>query len=69
MKLTVKNPIPTLRSQAHLQVAQAVTRPKPAKELAYPNARQTENAAEMGQRQTNDKNGQLVTRHHKTLRR
>jgi hypothetical protein len=33
---------PTLRSQAHLQVAQADTLPKPAKELAYPNAR-TEN--------------------------
>ena len=32
----------TLRSQAHLQVSQADTRPKPAKELAYPNAR-TEN--------------------------
>jgi len=54
--------LPTLRSQAHLQVAQADTRPKPAKELAYPNTRQTENAAKMGQRETNDKNGQLVTR-------
>jgi len=32
-----------LRSQAHWLVAQkANTRPKPAKELAYPNARQTE---------------------------
>jgi len=34
--------LPTLRSQAHLQVAQASAKPKPAKELAYPNARQTE---------------------------
>lgn len=34
--------MPTLHSQAHLQVAQADTRPKPAKELAYTNARQTE---------------------------
>jgi hypothetical protein len=34
---------PTLRSQAHWLVAQkADTRPKPTKELAYPNARQTE---------------------------
>jgi len=34
---------PTLRSQAHWLVAQkASARPKPAKELAYPNARQTE---------------------------
>jgi hypothetical protein len=52
---------PTLRSQAHLQVTPANARPKPAKELAYPNARQTENAAKLGQGQTNDKNGQLVT--------
>jgi len=34
--------MPTLHRQAHLQVAQAYTRPKPARELAYPNARQTE---------------------------
>jgi hypothetical protein len=53
---------PTLRSQAHLQVASANARPKPAKELAYPNPRQAENAAKLGQRETNDKNGQLVTR-------
>jgi len=34
--------MPTLRSQAHWLVAQkAITQPKPAKELAYPNARQT----------------------------
>jgi len=40
---TSKNTIkPAIRSQAHLQVAQAVARPKPAKELAFPNA-QTEN--------------------------
>lgn len=33
----------SLRSQAHWLVAQkADARPKPAKELAYPNARQTE---------------------------
>jgi len=33
----------SLRSQAHWLVAQkANTRPKPAKEFAYPNARQTE---------------------------
>jgi len=30
-----------LRSQAHLHVAQTETKPKPAKELADPNARQT----------------------------
>lgn len=53
---------PTLRSQAHLQVAPSDTRPKPAKELAYPTARQTENAAKMKDRISNDKNGQLVTR-------
>ena len=36
---------PTLRSQAHWLVAQKTNaRPKPAKELAYPNARQTETA-------------------------
>jgi len=34
--------LPTLRSQAHLQVAPAIAKPKPAKELAYPNARQTD---------------------------
>jgi hypothetical protein len=35
--------ISTLRSQAHWLVTQkANPRPKPAKELAYPNARQTE---------------------------
>ncbi len=36
-------------------------KPKPAKELAYPNGRQTENAAKMKDRMTKDKNGQLVT--------
>jgi hypothetical protein len=29
---------PTLGSQAHCQVAPAIAKPKPAKELAYPNA-------------------------------
>jgi hypothetical protein len=52
-----------LRSQAHLQVAQAVTRPKPAKELAYSNTRTEKYAAKMKDRITNDKNGQLVTRY------
>ena len=50
-----------LRSQAHLQVAQAVTRPKPAKELAYSNTRTEKYAAKMKDRMTKDKNGQLVT--------
>ena len=31
------------QSQAHLQVAPAITRPKPAKELALPTHGQTEN--------------------------
>lgn len=31
--------MPSHRSQAHLQVAQAIAKPEPAKELAYPNAR------------------------------
>ena len=35
--------MPTLRSQAHWLVARkANARPKPTKELAYPNARQKE---------------------------
>jgi len=51
-----------LRSQAHLQVAQANTRPKPVKELAYPNAPTERNdAAKINHRITKDKNGQLVT--------
>jgi len=46
-----------------LQFAQADTRPKTAKELAYPNAQQTDKvAAKMKDRMTKDKNGQLVTR-------
>ena len=53
---------PSLRSQAHLQVAPATTLPKPAKELAYPNARTKKYAAKMKDRITNDKNGQLVTK-------
>ena len=52
-----------LQSQAHLQVAQADTRPKPAKELAYSNTRTEKYAAKMKDRITNDKNGQLVTRY------
>jgi hypothetical protein len=44
-----------------LQVTQAATRPKPAKELAYPNARSEKYAAKMKDRITKDKNGQLVT--------
>ena len=49
------------QSQAHLQVAQADTPPKPAKELAFPTHGQTEKyAAKMKDRITNDKNGQLV---------
>jgi hypothetical protein len=43
-----------------LQVAQADTQPKPAKELAYPNARTETYAAKMKDRITKDKNGQLV---------
>lgn len=39
---------PTLRRQAHLQVAQADTRPKPAKELAYPNARTARKCSKNG---------------------
>ena len=46
-----------------MQVAQADTRPKPAKELAYPNARTEKYAAKMKDRLTKDKNGQLVTRY------
>jgi hypothetical protein len=53
---------PSLHSQAHLQVAQAATLPKPAKELAYPNAQAEKYAAKMKDRMTKDKNGQLVTR-------
>ncbi len=49
-----------LRSQAHLQVAQADTRPKPAKELTYSNTLTEKYAAKMKDRITNDKNGQLV---------
>jgi len=50
------------QSQAHLQVAQANTPPKPAKELAFPTHGETEKyAAKMNNRITNDKNGQLVT--------
>jgi len=45
-----------------LQVAQADTRLKHAKELAYPNARTVKYAAKMKDRMTEDKNGQLVTR-------
>ena len=52
-----------LRSQAHLQVAQADTRPKPAKELTYSNTLTEKYAAKMKDRITNDKNGQLVTRY------
>jgi hypothetical protein len=48
-------------SQAHLQVAQASTLPKPAKELAFPNVRTEKYAAKMKDRITHDKNGQLVT--------
>jgi len=44
-----------------LQVAQADALPKPAKELAYPNALIEKYAAKMKDRITNDKNGQLVT--------
>jgi len=44
-----------------LQVAQADTRLKHAKELAYPNARTVKYAAKMKDRMTEDKNGQLVT--------
>jgi hypothetical protein len=44
-----------------LQVAPADTRPKPAKELAYPNARTEKYAAKMKDRITKVKNGQLVT--------
>ena len=50
-----------LQSQAHLQVAQAYTLPKPAKELALPNIRTEKYAAKMKDRISNDKNGQLVT--------
>jgi len=53
--------MPTLGSQAHLQVAQANTRPKPAKELAYTYPRTEKYAAKMKDRMTRDKNGQLVT--------
>jgi hypothetical protein len=53
---------PSLRSQAHLQFAQATTQPKPAKELAYPNAQTEKYAAKIKDRMTKDKNGQLVTR-------
>jgi len=41
---------------------QPTLRPKPVKELAYPNARTEKYAAKMKDRITNDKNGQLVTR-------
>jgi len=44
-----------------LQVARADTRPKPAKELAYPNAQTEKYAAKMKDRISKDKNGQLVT--------
>ncbi len=44
-----------LRSQAHLQVAQADTRPKPAKELTYSNTLTEKYAAKMKDRITNDK--------------
>ena len=36
-------------------------KPKPAKELAYPNAWTEQYSAKMKDRITNDKNGQLVT--------
>ena len=52
----------TLRSQAHLQVAPAKTRPKPAKELAYSNARTEKYTAKMKDSISRDKNGQLVTK-------
>jgi len=45
-----------------LQVARTYTRPKPAKELAYPIAQTEKFAAKMRERITKDKNGQLVTR-------
>jgi len=44
-----------------LQVAPANAKPKPAKELAYPNALTEKYAAKIKDRITNDKNGQLVT--------
>ena len=47
--------MPTLRSQAHLQVTQADTRPKPAKELVYPNAQSEKYAAKMKDRITKKK--------------
>jgi len=54
---------PTLCSQAHLQVAQANTRPIPAKELAYPNARWVGIATKLKAKNKVMKNGQLVTSH------
>ena len=45
-----------------MQVAQANTQPKPAKELAFPSHGQKECAAKMNNSITNNKNGQLVTK-------
>ena len=48
---------PTLRSQAHWLVAQ----PKPSKELAYPNAQQTETVQQIDRGIFEDKEHQALT--------
>jgi len=51
------------QSQAHLQVSQANSRPKPAKELAFPITRtDRKDVAKMNDKIIKDENSQLVTK-------
>ncbi len=62
MIFLVRYTTPSLRSQAHWLVAQkANARPKPAKELAYPSAQQTETMLQIDRKMTENKEHLAVT--------